>query len=61
MDHTQQISSAKQQGYDDAIYDGMYLPETLECQCAECLAAYDAGQQEGVDEIFATRGITNVS
>ena len=43
---------AWQQGYDDAMYDGIDTSSEIPCQCEACRKAYDEGQQEATGEIF---------
>lgn len=43
---------AWQNGYDDAMYDGIDTSSEMPCKCEACLKAYDEGQQEAIKEIF---------
>lgn len=43
---------AREQGYNDAKYDGMDLSDTLQCKCEKCINAYYEGQQKALGEIF---------
>lgn len=43
---------AWQNGYDDAMYDGIDTSSEMPCKCNDCLSAYDKGQQEAIKEIF---------
>ena len=43
---------AWQNGYDDAMYDGIDMSSEMPCKCEACLKAYDEGQQEAIKEIF---------
>lgn len=45
--------NAWQNGYDDAMYDGIDTSSEMPCKCDVCLKAYDDGQQEAINEIFA--------
>lgn len=44
---------ARQNGYDDAMYDGIDTASEMPCKCEKCLKAYYEGQQAALKEIFA--------
>lgn len=48
--HQELVIGAKQCGYDDAIYEGVYDFENFDCQCAKCKRDYDTGWKEGIEE-----------
>jgi hypothetical protein len=39
---------AWQNGYNDAMYDGIDTSSEMSCKCEACLKAYDEGQQEAI-------------
>ena len=61
MDHKLKILAAREAGYNDAMYDGLYLANMLECQCDKCREAYDEGQESAMQEIFAGRQILPIA
>lgn len=42
---------AHQQGYDDAMYDGIDTFSEFGCNCEKCKADYEAGWNEGLEEL----------
>ena len=60
-EHAARIEEARVSGYNDAYFDGLYLPQDLPCQCGVCKAAYDEGQKNAVNKIFTSRGVTDGS
>lgn len=61
IEHAVMLEVAKRDGYNDAMFDGISMPECLPCQCDECRAAYDKAQEKAIDEIFASRGVIDAS
>lgn len=51
MDHDQLKQMAKDAGYSDAKFDGLYLTQFLACRCSECLQAYEDGQEAAFAEL----------
>lgn len=46
--------SAWQNGYDDAMYDGIDTSSEMPCQCGECHQKYLEGQEAALDETFGS-------
>ena len=43
---------AWQNGYNDAMYDGIDTSSEMPCKCADCLSVYDEGQEAAMKELF---------
>ena len=46
------IQNAWQNGYDDAMFDGIDTASEMPCQCIDCRLAYDKGKEVAFEEIF---------
>jgi len=46
---------AWQNGYDDAMYDGIDTSSKMPCKCDDCRAKYSEGQEAAIKEIHKVK------
>lgn len=53
--HKQTTAEAREAGYNDAYFDGLYMPGQLNCKCPKCRAAYEEGQRQAMADLMVSK------